>query len=114
MAYNEELAQRIREILNDRNEPVVEKKMFGGLAFMLHDKMCCGIIKEDLMVRALDERYEELLHMNGAREMDFTGRPMKGFLYVDAVTLTTRKKLSDWVDVAVEFAYQSPANNKKK
>lgn len=111
MAYNEQLADRIRELL--ANEPtLVEKKMFGGVCFMLKDKMCCGIVKDELMLRVLDERYHEVLEMNHAREMDFTGKALKGFVYIDEEGLKTNKQLQKWIELAVEFAYKSPAKKK--
>lgn len=113
MAYNEQLAERIRELL--QNEPdVVEKKMFGGLCFMVNGKMTVGLAKEELMMRVLDERYHEVLEMPHAREMDFTGRALKGFIYVDDEGIRTTKQLKSWIDLALEFAYKGPAPKKKK
>ena len=77
MAYDEELAERIRAALGDRAD-VSERKMFGGLSFMLRGNMCCGVDKTNLMVRVGSEAYDEALAQPGARLMDFTGRPMKG------------------------------------
>ena len=92
MAYDEKLADRIRESLND-TKGVVEKHMFGGIAFMKKDKMFVGIVKDELMVRLLLEREEEALEKPHVRPMDFTGRPMKGFVYVSADGLKSRKQL---------------------
>ena len=102
MPYDEGLAERIREILGDANE-VTEKKMFGGLALMLNGKMFVGINKEDLMVRVGPERYEAALKEPGAREMDFTGRPMKGYVFVDAAGFEDDAELTKWVTWATEF-----------
>ena len=81
MAYDEKLADRIRQAVGPRGD-VTEKKMFGGLAFLLDGKMFCGIVKDDLMVRVGPERYEAALAEAHVRPMDFTGRPMNGYVYV--------------------------------
>lgn len=113
MAYNEDLALRIAEIL--QHEPdVVEKKMFGGLAFMIRGKMCCGIVKDELMMRMVAEKYEEVLQMPHAREMDFTGRTMKGFAYIEPEGLKTNRQLKQWIDLALEYAYLPEVAKKKK
>ncbi len=83
MAYDEAFAQRIRRALGAR-AGVTEKKMFGGLAFLLDGKMVCGIVKDDLVVRVGAERYEDALRKLHVRPMDFTGRPMRGYVYVGA------------------------------
>jgi len=82
MAYDEGLAQRLREIFADRYE-IEEKRMFGGIAFMLRGHMCCGIVGDTLMVRTGPDHYAEALQKPHAREMNFTGKAMKGFVYVD-------------------------------
>jgi TfoX/Sxy family transcriptional regulator of competence genes len=111
MAYNEKLAERISKILKGKRG-LVEKKMFGGIAYMLKDKMFVGIVKDDLMVRVLNEKYEEYLKKPNAREMDFTGRPLKGYLYINAEGIKTVKQLSKWIDVGIEYALKSPAKKK--
>lgn len=88
--------------------------MFGGICYMLKDKMFCGIVKDDLMVRCLEENYETLLKKPHARQMDFTGKPMKGFLYVDAAGIKTDNQLNKWIDTGIEFALKSPTKKKKK
>ena len=113
MAYNEKLADRMRVILQD-TKGVVEKKMFGGIAFMWKEKMFCGIIKDDLMVRVLEEQYDELIERDHARPMDFVkARPMKGFIYVSLEGLKTEKQLSSWISFGKEYAEKSPAKKKK-
>lgn len=112
MAYNETLADRIRESLEE-TRGVVEKKMFGGIAFMWKDKMFVGIIKEDLMVRVLVEREEEALGKPHARPMDFAKRPMKGFIYVSLDGLKSKKNLDMWIDMAKEYVLKSPPKIKK-
>ena len=82
MAYDEGLAQRLREIFADRYR-TEEKRMFGGIAFMLRAHMCCGIVGDTLMVRTGPDHYAKALQRPSAREMNFTGKAMKGFVYVD-------------------------------
>ncbi len=83
MAFDEKLADRVRSILRERND-VVERKMFGGLAFLIRGNMCCGIVGTDLMVRVGADQHESALAEAHARPMDFTGRPSKGMVYVGA------------------------------
>jgi TfoX/Sxy family transcriptional regulator of competence genes len=106
MAYDEKLAERISKILKGKRG-LVEKKMFGGIAYMLKDKMFVGIAKNQLMVRVLNERYEEYLKKPHAKEMDFTGRPLKGFLYISEDGIKTDKQLSKWIDAGIEFVMKS-------
>ena len=107
MAYDESLADRIRKVLAGR-KGLSEKKMFGGLAFMVHGKMCCGVVKDNLVVRVGPERYEKALSQPHTRPMDFTGRPLTGFVFVDPTGYKTDKALAKWVKQAVEFAMTLP------
>ena len=107
MAYDEELAERVRRALTPR-EGLVEKKMFGGIAFMLRGNMCCGIVRNDLMVRVGPERHEEALAQPHARPMDFTGRAMKGMVYVGPEGLRSDADLNAWLRRGVEFAETLP------
>jgi TfoX/Sxy family transcriptional regulator of competence genes len=100
MAYDEGLAERIRSVLSD----VTEKRMFGGLAFLVAGRMSVGIVKDELMVRIGPERYEELLAKPHARAMDFTGRPMKGFLFIAPEGFEADADLERWVEDAVSYA----------
>lgn len=102
MAYDEGLAQRLRECL-DKLSNVNEKKMFGGLAFMVNGNMSVGIVKTQLMVRVGAADYEQALAQPHAREMDFTGRPMTGFVYVDEPGFESDQDLEAWVGRALEF-----------
>jgi TfoX/Sxy family transcriptional regulator of competence genes len=108
VAYDEGLAQRVREALEDRAD-VTEKKMFGGLAFLLGGNMCTGIVGEELMVRVGPDAYAEALERPHAREMDFTGRSMKGFVYVGCEGLESDADLRSWVGRGVVFAGSLPA-----
>lgn len=114
MAYNELLADRIRSIFHDRNTSFAEKKMMGGLCFMVDDKMCCGIIQDDLMARIDPAIYEESLTQPGCREMDFTGRKMKGFVYVGGEGIDMEKDLGHWIDLCLEFNPRARSSKKKK
>ena len=107
MAYDEKLAERVRLVLEGQ-EGVIEKKMFGGLAFMLYGNMSVGVEKDRLMVRVGPDRYEDALARPHARPMDFTGRPMKGFVYVPLEGLNTEADLQEWVGMGVEFAGSLP------
>ena len=102
MAYDEKLAERIRRALGGRRS-VSEKKMFGGLAFLVDRKMLCGVVKDDLMVRVGPERYGEALCRPHARPMDFTGRPMKGFVFVGPAACSTEEAVAAWVELGAEF-----------
>ena len=107
MAYDDGVAQRIRECL-DGQEGIVEKKMFGGIAFMLEGNMCCGVIKDALMVRVGKDDYQAALSLPHAREMDFTGKPLTGFVYVAAAGIEDDEDLEVWVGRGVAFAKTLP------
>lgn len=107
MAYDEGLAQRVREALSERAD-LTEKKMFGGLCFLLGGNMCCGITTEDLMLRVGPDAYDSTLARPHAREMDFTGRAMKGMVYVGADGLSDDEALNEWLGIAVGFAGSLP------
>ncbi|MCH8031581.1 MAG: TfoX/Sxy family protein [Bacteroidetes bacterium] len=107
MAYNEGLAQRIREMLTGRDD-VVEKKMFGGLCFMVRGHMSFGIIKDELMVRVGKEAYEKSLAQPHAREMDFTGRSLKGMVYVAPEGFESDADLAAWVGKGTANAESLP------
>ena len=107
MVYDEALAARIRRLLADR-AGVRERKMFGGLAFLLHGNLCCGVIQCRLMLRVGADAYEVTLRAPHVRPMDFTGRPLRGFVYVDPAGLRASADLSRWVLRAVEFVSTLP------
>lgn len=114
MAFNEKLADRVREIISRTHNISEEKKMFGGLCFMVNDKMCVGVEKDRLMVRLDPEKYEEVIEKEGCQPMDFTGKVMKGFVFVDADVLNSKKKLEYWLKLALEFNKIAKASKKKK
>ena len=114
MSYNEKLADRTREIIAVTHKNVEEKRMFGGLCFMVNDKMCVGVEKERLMVRFDPSKTEEVMEKEGSRPMDFTGRVMKGYVFVDVDALNTKKKLEYWIKLALEYNKIAKASKKKK
>lgn len=114
MAYNEALSLRVEKLLIQLNVNFIEKKMFGGNAFMINDKMCIGIVKNELMVHVLDAEYESLLETNHIRAMDFTGRIMKGFVFVEEEVLKTDEKLLHWIHFGLDFAEKGIVKSKKK
>ncbi|UCH26005.1 MAG: TfoX/Sxy family protein [Trueperaceae bacterium] len=107
MAFDEGLAERIREIVEDWAN-VSERKMFGGLAFMQEGHMFVGIIDDALMARVGAEQYREALLRPHVREMDFTGRPMKGYVYVDPEGVDSDEELTSWVELASQFVSTLP------
>jgi TfoX/Sxy family transcriptional regulator of competence genes len=113
MAYNEQLADRVREVLSVSNTKIDEKPMFGGLCFMVNDKMCVGVEQERLMVRLDPAQYDEVMEKEGAKPMDFTGRIMKGYVFVDIGALNTKKKLEYWLNLALEYNKIAKASKKK-
>ena len=113
MAYNEKLADRMREKLMGLKK-LEEKKMMGGLCFLYKAKMCCGIVKDELMVRVIESRYEEALSHPYCREMDFTGRPLKGFVYVSPDGFKKDNDLSYWLDMGIEYVESLPRVKLKK
>ena len=108
MAYDEGLAQRVREELADRPD-VTEKRMFGGLAFMVRGHMTVGINGDELMVRVGKDAYAEALAQPGAREMDFTGRALKGFVYVSSEGHSADQALTGWVRRGLDHTDTLPA-----
>lgn len=107
MAYDEQLASRIRGVLVDRTD-VVEKKMFGGLTFMVRGHMACGVHKDTLMVRLGEDEARKALAERHVREMDLTGRPMRGFLFVEPDGVRTGPDVERWVRRAVAFNETQP------
>ncbi len=108
VAYDETLADRIRGALSARAE-VSERKMFGGIAFMVAGNMAVGVTGEEMMVRLDPGDAEKARSEDGVREMDFTGRPSKGFVYVAPERLAGDEDLAEWVDAGADFAASLPA-----
>lgn len=103
MAYDEFLEDRIQRILYEKNVLFSKKKMMGGLTFMVNDKMCVGIVRDTLMARIDPDMYQEALKKKGSRGMDFTGRPMKGFIFVDPIGIDMEEDLEYWIQLALEY-----------
>ena len=108
MAFDEGVAQRLREAIEDRPD-IVEKRMFGGIAFMHSGNMCCGVVGDVLMARVGPDAYADALTRPNAREMDFTGRGLKGFVYVDPPGFDEDGQLSEWIDLCLSFTASLPA-----
>ena len=113
VAYDEELAERVREVLADRTD-VDEKKMFGGLTFMVGGQMSCGVLKNDLIVRIEPIDFDDLAAQAGVRPFDFTGRPMQGMVYVERDVLADDDVLRSWVQRGVTFVAAHPAKRKRR
>ncbi|MCB1052931.1 MAG: TfoX/Sxy family protein [Acidobacteria bacterium] len=107
MAYDEGLAIRIEECLAER--PFRTRKMFGGLCFLLNGNMCCGIVGDTLMARVGPDQYAESLKEPYAREMTFTGKAMKGMIYVDPEGIDQDEDLRNWIQRCLNFVEQLPA-----
>ena len=107
MAYSEELVGRVRAVAKVR-PTVTEKKMFGGVAFMLNGNMFCGVSQDVLMARVGADNYEAALAKPHVRVMDFTGRPMKGYVYVDPAAIATDQELQFWVELCADYAITLP------
>src|SRR5258708_2235463 len=106
MPFDERLAQRVRDILAE--ECLKEKRMFGGLAFMVNGHMCCGIVGEDLVVRRGPDGYHGALSQPHARPMDFTRRPMRGFVYVGPRGYHSTPMLKSWIQRGLRFVLSLP------
>jgi TfoX/Sxy family transcriptional regulator of competence genes len=113
MAYNEKLAERIRERLSD-NPNVDEKLMMGGLTFMVNDKMCVGIIKDEMMCRINPYLHAFSIEKAGCREMDFTGRPMKGYVMINDSGMENQKDFDYWINLALDYNKIAKSSKKKK
>jgi TfoX/Sxy family transcriptional regulator of competence genes len=112
MAYDDHLAERVRDLLSYRGD-VEERKMFGGLAFMVGGNMCCGVLNDELMLRVGPEQGPAALQRPHTREMDFTGRPMNGMLFVQAEGHATDEALAEWVAMATSFVSSLPPKTAK-
>ncbi len=113
MAYSEKIANRIREQIADL--PVIEEKeMMGGLVFMVNGKMCVGVIKDEMMCRIDPNIHNTVIEKNGCRTMDFTKRPMKGYILIDDDGMKTQADLKYWIDLALSFNQFAKASPKKR
>jgi len=112
LAYDERVARRVRRALT-KHSGVVEKKMFGGLTFLLHGHMCCGVVGDELMVRVGPAAYDAALSRSHARQMDFTGKPLRGFVYVAPAGFASSRDLRTWVTRAADFASSLPLKQRR-
>lgn len=113
MPYNEKIADRVAKVLGEATEYEM-KKMFGGVAFMVNEKMCVGVLNDDLMVRIHPDLHEALVEKDGARAMDFTGKPMRGYLYVEEPAIKDKRNLEFWIKKALEFNIIAKKSKTKK
>ncbi len=114
MAYNQQIADRVERLLYDLEIAFEPKKMFGGIAFMINNKMCVAVVKDELMLRVMDELYEETVNLPFARPMDFTGKRMYGFLYIETAGFEKDQDLKTWVERGVDFGIRGIVKTKKK
>lgn len=112
MAYNESISNRIREALAEVPD-VEEKRMFGGICYMVDGKMCIGVAQDEMMCRVGEDNYEEALERNGCRQMVFTGRPMKGYVFVSEEGMKPKKDFDYWIRLCLEFNPKAKASMKK-
>jgi TfoX/Sxy family transcriptional regulator of competence genes len=112
MAYNEILADKIREALVDVPN-TTEKYMFGGVCFMVNDKMCVGVVKDEMMCRIDPALDEVVLEKNGCRPMDFNHKPMKGYIFISDEGMKTKKEFAYWIALCIDFNAVAKASKKK-
>lgn len=101
-------------MLSEKHISFIEKKMMGGLAFMVNDKMCVGITNSDLMARIDPDIYEKALTRKGVREMDFTKKPMKGWVYIGPDGIDMDEELASWIQLALDFNPKAKSSKKRK
>ena len=114
MAYDSCQAERIDRILNEKGVTFYSKKMMGGLCYMMDDKMLCGLVKDQLMARIGESFYEDALQMEHVNEMNFTGRAMKGYVFVDEAGIDMDEELEFWVQKCIDFNPSAKSSKKKK
>lgn len=106
MVSNEQLAIKIHALT--KRKGLIEKNMFGGVAFMLNGNMCFGTLRDDLMVRVGPKRYQDALTMSHARPMDISGKPIKGFVFVNSNGWSKDAALKKWLDMGIDYAASLP------
>lgn len=114
MSYNTFLADRISTFLKVKNVNFYEKKMFGGLCFMVNDKMCVGVVKDEVMARINPDIYEESLLKVGCNQMNFTRKPLKGYVFLGDEAIDFDKDLHSWLQLALDFNPLAKASKKRK
>ncbi len=113
MAFDELLADRIRIILKEKQVQYTEKKMMGGLTFMVDEKMCIGIVKNNLMARVGPDQYVKALSRNGCKPMDFTGRPLKGYVFVEPYGVDMEEDLVEYIQMSLDYNPLAKSSRKK-
>jgi TfoX/Sxy family transcriptional regulator of competence genes len=113
MAYDSRLADRVRERLADLRN-IEEKEMMGGLVFMYNDKMCVGIIKDEMMCRIDPEVHEAAIEKTGCRTMDFTKRPMKGYIMIEDIGMKSKKDFDFWIELALDYNKKAKTSKKRR
>ena len=114
MAYDERLADRIRRMFQEHRINYEDKKMMGGICFLVNDKMCLGVIKDRLMARIDPVEMDGALLKPGCREMDFTHKPMKGFVFVEPEGIDMDKDLEFWIQLALEYNPRAKSSKKRR
>jgi len=112
MAYHEQLANRVRELIAERITNVEQRKMFGGLCFLVDDKICVAVKKDKMLARVAPEIYDAVIEEDGCTPMSRSGTNMKGYLYVDENYLRTQKQLAHWVNLALDFNPRAKSSKK--
>lgn len=113
MAFDEHLAERIRQSFREKGITPEEKKMMGGICFLVNEKMCAGVVKDHLMARIDPDIYDEVINKPGSREMDFTKRPMKGFVFVDPEGTDMDSDLAGWIQLCLDYNPKAKSSKKK-
>jgi TfoX/Sxy family transcriptional regulator of competence genes len=114
MAYDEHLAYRIKTVLQEKQIFFVEKKMFGGLCYMVDDKLCVGVMKDELIARIDPQEFEDYLKLEECEPLDKSGLSMKGFILVDPIGVDMDSDLEKWVQKCLDFNPKAKASKKKK
>ncbi|QXP68624.1 TfoX/Sxy family protein [Polaribacter sp. AHE13PA] len=114
MAYSEYLADRVSQFLKEKSVFFITKKMMGGLLFMLDDKMYVAVIKAEIMARINPDVYEESLVKDGCNKMNFTGKPMNGFVFLSEEAVDLEEDLNYWLQLALDFNPLAKASKKRK
>jgi TfoX/Sxy family transcriptional regulator of competence genes len=113
MSYNHNLADRIRARMAVLPN-VEEKEMMGSIVFMFNGKMCVGVIKDEMMCRVDPEMHDSLVEKRGCRTMDFTSRPMKGYVLIDETGMRSEKDFEYWISLCIDFNSRAKSSKKRK
>jgi TfoX/Sxy family transcriptional regulator of competence genes len=114
MAFDNYLEERMTRVLESKKVDFEAKKMMGGLCYMVDDKMCFGIVKDQMMARIDPEIYQESLKIDGCNEMNFTGRAMNGYVFLDGQVIDKEDDLEHWIELCLDFNPRAKSSKKKK